>query len=85
MLTIEDCIGLSELTPEEIEAIALHEHIPDMAAIELGFYLKHKPGGALEICRMILEDIDQAYSLRNIDRVARLKVALRHIIETRGH
>jgi len=28
MLTIEDCIGLSELTEEEILAIAEHEHIP---------------------------------------------------------
>ena len=34
MLTIQDCIELSELTEEEILAIAEHEHIPEMAAIE---------------------------------------------------
>ena len=33
MLTLEDCIGLSELDEEEILAIAEHEHIPEMAAV----------------------------------------------------
>jgi hypothetical protein len=32
ILTIEDCIALSELTEEEILAIAAHEGIPEMAA-----------------------------------------------------
>lgn len=36
MLTIEDCIGLSELTEEEILVIAQHEPIPEMAGVELG-------------------------------------------------
>jgi hypothetical protein len=39
MLTIEDCIGLSELTEEEILAIAQHEHIPEIAGLEMGHYL----------------------------------------------
>jgi len=30
MLTLQDCIELSELTEEEILAIAEHEHIPEM-------------------------------------------------------
>jgi hypothetical protein len=45
MLTIEDCIALSDLTEEEIDAIAEHEHIPEMLAIELGSYLVHLPDG----------------------------------------
>ena len=36
MLTLQDCIELSELSEEEILAIAEHEHIPEMLAIELG-------------------------------------------------
>ena len=39
MLTLEDCIGLSGLDEEEILAIAEHEHIPEMAALEMGYYL----------------------------------------------
>ena len=34
MLTYEDCVELSDLTEEEIEAIAQHEHLPEMAALE---------------------------------------------------
>ena len=45
MLTIQDCIELSELSEEECEAIAEHEHIPLMAAVELGNYLIHTPDG----------------------------------------
>ena len=41
MLTLQDCIELSELTEEEILAISEHEHIPEMVALELGNYLVH--------------------------------------------
>jgi hypothetical protein len=43
MLTLQDCIELSELTKEEILAIARHEHIPEIAALELGHYLVQTP------------------------------------------
>ena len=39
MLTYEDCVSLSGLTREEIEAIAEHEHIPAIVAAELANYL----------------------------------------------
>src|SRR5262245_29909423 len=45
MLTIDDCIGLSELSEEEVLAIAEHEHIPQIAAIELGNSLIQTPDG----------------------------------------
>ena len=32
MLSYEDCVGLSELTEEEIRAISEHEHIPEVVA-----------------------------------------------------
>ena len=41
MLSYEDCVELSDLTEEEIVAIAEHEHLPEMAALELGSYLVH--------------------------------------------
>ena len=58
MLTIQDCIELSELTEEEILAIAQHEHIPEMAAVELGNYLVNTPDGEKVIKAMIVDDID---------------------------
>ncbi len=47
MLTYEDCVGLTDLTEEEIEAIAQHEHLPEIIAAELGCYLVHDPGVCL--------------------------------------
>ena len=75
-LTFEDCIGLCELTEEEILAIAEHEHIPAMTAIELGSYLAHTADGEQRIKTMIREDIADA--ARCGDRVKAL--ALKSII-----
>ena len=60
MLTFEDCLGLSGLTEKEIDAIAQHEHLPEIVALELGNYLLHQPDGAPKIRRMILDDIADA-------------------------
>ncbi len=81
MLTIQDCIELSELTEEEIRAIAEHEHIPEMAAIELGNYLVHTPEGEKRIRAMIVDDIDEARDAGNFVRVLSLKMCLKHYLE----
>jgi hypothetical protein len=81
MLTIQDCIELSELTEEEILAIAEHEHIPEMAAIELGNYLVHTPSGEKRIHAMIVDDIAAARQEGNLQRVLALKACLRHFID----
>jgi len=81
MLTIEDCIGLSELTEEEILAIAEHEHIPEMAALELGNYLVQTASGEKRIKAMIVDDIADARRTRNVHRVASLKLCLKHFLE----
>ena len=36
MLTYQDCVGLCELSEAEIRAIAEHEHLPEVVALELG-------------------------------------------------
>jgi len=81
MLTIEDCIGLSELTEEEILAIAEHEHIPEIAALELGNYLVQTASGEKRIKAMIVDDIDDARRAGNIHRVAALKLCLTHFLQ----
>ena len=81
MLTLQDCIGLSELTEEEILAIAEHEHIPEMAALELGNYLIQTPSGERRIKRMIVDDIDAARQTGDHTRVLALKLCLRHYLE----
>jgi len=84
MITIEDCIALSELTEPEILAIAEHEHVPEMIAVEMGSYLMHHPGGETCIKGIILDDIRKAQERGDRRHVARLKLVLRHFMETRG-
>ena len=81
MLTIQDCRDLSELTEEEILAIAQHEHIPEMAAVELGNYLVHTPTGEKRIKAMIVDDIEEARSSGDLVRVLALKLCLKHFLE----
>jgi hypothetical protein len=81
MLTIQDCIELSELTEEEILAIAEHEHIPEMAALELGSYLVRTPEGERRVKAMIAEDIEVARAGGNLRRVVTHKLCLKHFLE----
>ena len=81
MLTLEDCLGLSELTEEEILAIAEHEHIPELAALEMGNYLVHAPHGEERIKGFIVEDIAVAREHGDMRHAAVLKRVLRHFCQ----
>lgn len=52
MLTYEDCVGLSELTPEEITALACYLHVPEIVAVEMGARLCLSPEGRQLIQRL---------------------------------
>ena len=80
MLTLEDCIALCDLSEEEVLAIAEHEHIPEIAAAELGSYLMHCPDGELCIKGMIRDDIVRAVANGNRVRELTLKALLRNFI-----
>ncbi len=62
MLTLEDCEDFTDLTKEEIDAIAEHEHISEIIAAATGNNLSHSAGGLARIRRYILEDIEDAKS-----------------------
>ncbi|MBR0565135.1 hypothetical protein J5J83_03265 [Azoarcus sp. L1K30] len=81
MLTIQDCIELSDLTEEEILAIAEHEHVPEMIAVELGCYLVHTESGEKRIKKMIAEDIADARGKGDYKHAARLKLVLKHYLD----
>lgn len=82
MLTLEDCLALCELTREEIDAIAEHEHIPETVAMELGDYLVHTADGQKRIRRMIEDDIAEAQERGDFRHSAELKLALKHFCAT---
>ena len=80
MLSLDDCIELSNLSEEEILAIAEHEHIPEMAALELGNYLVVRPDGQSCIKAMIRDDIAEAERRGERDRSLALRLVLRNFV-----
>ena len=80
MLPLQDCIELSDLNEEEILAIAEHEHIPEMLAVEMGNYLTHTASGEKRIKRMIVDDIKHAKETGNVEHAAVLKSVLQHYV-----
>ena len=81
MLSLEDCIALSELTEEEIDAIAQHEHIPEMAATEMGNYLIHTATGEIRLRAIIVDDIQTAVSRGDTHRALALKLVCKHYLQ----
>lgn len=82
MLTYQDCVGLCELTEDEIRAIAEHEHLPELVALELGQYLVQSVDGQRQIRKMILDDIETAEIAGHSEEVLRLKATMKHFIDT---
>ena len=85
MLTLEDCIALSDLTEEEILAIAEHEHVPEIVAVEMGNYLVHSADGVPLLKRMILDDIESAKARGDLEHALKLRLVLAHFIRTHPH
>jgi hypothetical protein len=80
MLSLEDCIALSGLTADEIVASAQLEHLPEIAAAELGNFLSRSADGQLSIKSMIRDDIQAAEARGERDRVLALKMVLRNYV-----
>lgn len=80
MITLEDCVGLCGLTPEEVHAIGEHEHVPDMIAAALGAYLLQSDRGVETIRGMIVDDIRAALHRGDVGHARELTAALRHFV-----
>ena len=78
MLTVQECLEFSDLTEDEIEAIAKHEHIPDVLAAELGNCLLQTDVGTALIKRYIQDDIEDAKAHGRKAQVVRLNETLSH-------
>ncbi|MFW1678250.1 hypothetical protein ACFVYJ_10775 [Pontibacter sp. JAM-7] len=81
MLTYEECLELSDLTEDEVEAIAEHEHTNAMIAMGLGHYLITHDGEQ-KIKGIILDDIENAKRHQNYAHAEMLHKVLQHFIAT---
>jgi hypothetical protein len=57
MISLDDCIAMCGLDAKEIEAIAEHEHIPEISATALADHLLHQVGGGARIREIIVDGI----------------------------
>jgi hypothetical protein len=80
MLSLQDCLALCELSEDEVLAIAHHEHLPEIAAAELGNYLIHTPEGEMKIKAIIRDDIAEAHASGDRTHELALKVMLRNFV-----
>jgi hypothetical protein len=82
MLTLQDCLGLCDLTADEVDAIAEHEHVPEIVAAGLGHYLVVTPDGHRRIKRIILDDIAAASARGDRLHALKLKLVLKTFCDT---
>lgn len=80
MISKDDILGLCDLDEDEIDAIAEHEHIPEVAAAALGDYLMHQARGAERVHQMIVDDIREALGRNDGAHAAALYATLRHFL-----
>ncbi len=77
MLTLKDCIDLSDLSDAEVAAIAEHEHVPDIVAAEIGCVLVNTPDGRLLLKRYLRENIVHAKAQHMDEKAKALALLLR--------
>ena len=83
MIALEDCLGLCDLSPDEVRAVGDHEHMPDILAAALGSHLLHSEHGAEKIRDMFLGEIRTALQHRDVTTARNLVGTLRHFLH--GH
>ncbi len=76
MLTYNDCLEVSGLSQDEVDAVAEFEHIPQLPALAECDFLLHSDGGAKQIRYMIVDDIRHAQSHGHIRHAKELKRVL---------
>lgn len=80
MLSLAECIGMSDLTEDEIAVIAEHEHVPEIVAVELGQGLLKTPKGVFILKCYIGDVLEQAKLAGKGDKVKRLDLLLTRFI-----
>lgn len=82
MLTYSDCAHFSDLTDDEIAAIAESHHVPLAIACGEGKHLSATPLGCRTILREMMERIEHAEAMHDWAKARRLHRALDHFAAT---
>lgn len=80
VINLDDIQDMTDLTHEEIAAIAEHEGLPDVNAAALADYTMHLHKGPQTVNRMISEDIRAALHRDDVGHARELFAVLQHFI-----
>lgn len=80
MITVEDVVGMTDLTAAEVDAIAEHENLPQVNAACLANYLLHIHKGPQRVQEMICDDIRNALHRDDLDHARELYATLHRFI-----
>jgi hypothetical protein len=80
MINMHDIVDMTDLTEEEIAAIAEHEGLPDLNAAALADYMMHVRKGPQMVLRMISEDIRAALGRDDVQHARELYAVLHHFV-----
>jgi len=75
MLSIRDCLDYCDLTDDEIDLIAEHEDIPDVAAVQLACGLVQTPEGTLLLTQYMKELLERAKNKGQTEKLRRARAA----------
>lgn len=81
MITLDDIEDMTDLTREEIAAVAEHERLPDLNAAVLADKMMHIHHGPQKVQQMICEDIREALHKGNLPHARELFVVLHHFMK----
>lgn len=73
MLSMRDCLDYCDVTEDEVELIAEHEDIPDVAAAQLVCGLVQTPEGVVVLTRYMYELIERANRRGDRDKAERAR------------
>jgi hypothetical protein len=77
---MDDIMDMTDLTREEIAAVAEHEGLPDVNAAALSDYTMHLHHGPQAVLQMISEDIRAALRRDDVAHARDLYAVLHHFV-----
>lgn len=80
MISLDDMVGMSGLSEEDVLAIAEHEDLPPSLAASMASYLSSDHEGLAKVRDMIFDDIRQAQANGDVEHERALLHVLHHFL-----
>ena len=80
MLSLLDCIDYSDLTADEIEVIAVHEHVPFACALQMACCLAQSEEGTRRLRCLLKDAVCDARTCGNTDELKLARRALNQFV-----